>query len=104
MSLGFVGTSRGSPVEILGQADQALLYATNMVANRCASTMTLVATGELANQSGNDDVELFWPSGGCRRPERQRSGSRAMPRLCNTTARPTAAIAASRCLALPQTG
>ena len=59
VSLGFVGTSRGSPVEILGQADQALFTPRNMVATRCASTKIWSPPAQLATKVANDDVELF---------------------------------------------
>lgn len=59
VSLGFVGTSRGSPVEILGQADQALYYAKEHGRNQVRFYEDLVASGELATKVANDDVELF---------------------------------------------
>ena len=59
VSLGFVGTSRGSPVEILGQADQALYYAKEHGRNQVRFSEDLVASGELATKVANDDVELF---------------------------------------------
>ena len=59
VSLGFVGTSRGSPVEILGQADQALYYAKEHGRNQVCFYEDLVATGALATKVANDDVELF---------------------------------------------
>ena len=59
VSLGFVGTSRGSPVEILGQADQALYYAKEHGRNQVRFYEDLVATGALATKVANDDVELF---------------------------------------------
>ena len=59
VSLGFVGTSRGSPVEILGQADQALYYAKEHGRNQVRFYEDLVAAGELATKVANDDVELF---------------------------------------------
>jgi diguanylate cyclase (GGDEF)-like protein len=59
VSLGFVGTSRGSPVEILGQADQALYYAKEHGRNQVRFYEDLIASGELATKVANDDVELF---------------------------------------------
>lgn len=59
VSLGFVGTARGSPVEILGQADQALYYAKEHGRNRVCFYDELVARGQLATKLANDDVELF---------------------------------------------
>ena len=59
VSLGFVGTSRGSPVEILGQADQALYYAKEHGRNQVRFYEDLVSSGELATKVANDDVELF---------------------------------------------
>ena len=59
VSLGFVGTSRGSPVEILGQADQALYYAKEHGRNQVCFYEDLVAGGHLTAKVANDDVELF---------------------------------------------
>lgn len=38
VSVGFVSTSSNTPVEILGQADQALYFAKKMAATKCVST------------------------------------------------------------------
>jgi len=59
VSLGFVSTTRGSPVEILGQADQALYYAKEHGRNQVCFYDDLVASGHLATKVANDDVELF---------------------------------------------
>ncbi|MFN4118791.1 GGDEF domain-containing protein [Acidovorax sp.] len=59
VSLGFVSTTRGAPVEILGQADQALYYAKEHGRNQVCFYDDLVASGHLAAKVANDDVELF---------------------------------------------
>lgn len=59
VSLGFVSTSQGSPVEILGQADQALYYAKEHGRNKVCFYDDLVAGGHLVAKVANDDVELF---------------------------------------------
>ena len=59
MSLGFVSTVKGSPVEILGQADQALYHAKEHGRNQVCFYDDLVASGHLAVKVANDDVELF---------------------------------------------
>ena len=59
VSLGFVSTTRGSPVEILGQADQALYYAKEHGRNQVCFYDDLVASWHLATKVANDDVELF---------------------------------------------
>ncbi len=59
VSLGFVSTMQGSPVEILGQADQALYYAKEHGRNQVCFYDDLVASGQLATKVANDDVELF---------------------------------------------
>lgn len=59
VSLGFVSTARGAPVEILGQADQALYYAKEHGRNQVCFYDDLVAGGHLATKVANDDVELF---------------------------------------------
>ena len=59
VSLGFVCTTKGSPVEILGQADQALYYAKEHGRNQVCFYDDLVASGHLATKVANDDVELF---------------------------------------------
>ena len=58
-SLGFVSTSKGAPVEILGQADQALYYAKDHGRNQVCFYDDLVAAGHLSAKVANDDVELF---------------------------------------------
>ncbi len=59
VSLGFVSTAKGAPVEILGQADQALYYAKEHGRNQVCFYDDLVASGHLAAKVANDDVELF---------------------------------------------
>ncbi|WP_298213047.1 GGDEF domain-containing protein [Acidovorax sp.] len=59
VSLGFVSTSKGAPVEILGQADQALYYAKEHGRNQVCFYDDLVAHGHLTAKVANDDVELF---------------------------------------------
>ena len=59
VSLGFVSTAKGSPVEILGQADQALYHAKEHGRNQVCFYDDLVASGHLAVKVANDDVELF---------------------------------------------
>lgn len=60
VSLGFVGTLQGSPVEILGRADQALYYAKEHGRNQVCFYDDLITSGQLATKVvANDDVELF---------------------------------------------
>ena len=59
VSLGFVSTAEGSPVEILGHADQALYYAKENGRNRVCFYDDLVAAGHLSAKLANDAVELF---------------------------------------------
>jgi diguanylate cyclase (GGDEF)-like protein len=60
VSVGFVSTAQGSPVEILGQADQALYFAKENGRNQVRYYDDLVAEGHLkSKQISNDDVELF---------------------------------------------
>ncbi|MBN9367851.1 MAG: GGDEF domain-containing protein [Comamonadaceae bacterium] len=59
VSIGFVGTSTGSPVEILGQADQALYFAKEHGRNQVHYYDDLVAAGHLQAKMAHDDVELF---------------------------------------------
>ncbi len=60
VSLGFVSTVHGSPVEILGRADQALYFAKEHGRNQVCFYDDLVASGHLATKVVvNDDVELF---------------------------------------------
>ena len=59
VSIGFVGTALGLPVEILGQADQALYYAKEHGRNQVCFYDDLIASGDLVTQVAHDDVELF---------------------------------------------
>lgn len=59
VSVGFVSTDKGSPVEILGQADQALYFAKENGRNQVRFYDDLVAEGHLQSKVSNDDVELF---------------------------------------------
>ena len=59
VSLGFVATSNGAPVEILGQADQALYYAKENGRNQVCYYDDLIASGALSAKVNNEDVELF---------------------------------------------
>ncbi|CAM3897932.1 GGDEF domain-containing protein [Paracidovorax anthurii] len=59
VSLGFASTERGAPVEILGQADQALYFAKEHGRNRVCYYDDLVREGHLHAKVANDDVELF---------------------------------------------
>lgn len=59
VSLGFVSTRQGAPVEILGRADQALYYAKEHGRNQVCFYDELLARGHLRAKVANDDVELF---------------------------------------------
>ncbi|SEQ24428.1 GGDEF domain-containing protein [Giesbergeria anulus] len=59
VSLGFINAGQGSPVEILGQADQALYYAKEHGRNQVCFYNDLIASGDLTVQIAHDDVELF---------------------------------------------
>ena len=60
VSVGFVSPENGSPVEVLGRADQALYFAKENGRNQVRYYDDLVAAGLLqTKQVSNDDVELF---------------------------------------------
>ena len=60
VSVGFVSAENGSPVEVLGRADQALYFAKENGRNQVRYYDDLVAAGLLqTKQVSNDDVELF---------------------------------------------
>lgn len=60
VSVGFVSTHKGTAVEILGHADQALYYAKEHGRNQVCHYDALVAAGELGGEAkASDDVELF---------------------------------------------
>lgn len=59
VSVGFVGTHLGLPVEILGKADQALYYGKGHGRNQVCFYDDLVARGQVIAQVNNDDMELF---------------------------------------------
>lgn len=59
VSVGFVSTLSGSPVEILGQADQALYFAKENGRNQVRFYDDLVASGQLQSRVSHEDMELF---------------------------------------------
>ena len=59
VSVGFASTVSGSPVEILGQADQALYFAKENGRNQVRFYDDLVASGDLQPRVDHEDLELF---------------------------------------------
>lgn len=59
VSLGFIATDTGAPVEILGQADQALYYAKEHGRNLVCYYDDLISSGQLMAKVNNNEVELF---------------------------------------------
>lgn len=59
VSIGFAATQQGSPVEILGRADQALYYAKEHGRNQVCFYEDLVNSGALQIKVAHDEVELF---------------------------------------------
>ncbi|SDM00890.1 diguanylate cyclase (GGDEF) domain-containing protein [Oryzisolibacter propanilivorax] len=59
VSVGFAATHGGTPVEVLGNADQALYYAKGHGRNQVRFHGDLVDSGALARKVEHDEVELF---------------------------------------------
>ncbi|NMM76513.1 GGDEF domain-containing protein [Acidovorax sp. SRB_24] len=59
VSVGFTASASGSPVEILGQADQALYFSKENGRNQVRFYDDLVASGHLQSRISHEDMELF---------------------------------------------
>lgn len=59
VSIGFAASLQGSPVEVLGRADQALYYAKENGRNRICFHDDLVGSGALQSRVSRAEVELF---------------------------------------------
>ncbi|BCN39319.1 diguanylate cyclase [Alicycliphilus denitrificans] len=59
VSIGFAASQRGSPVEVLGRADQALYHAKESGRNRVCFHDDLVLSGVLQAKIAHDEAELF---------------------------------------------
>ncbi|WP_280190382.1 GGDEF domain-containing protein [Delftia sp. PS-11] len=59
ISTGFAAMGSGAPVEILGQADQALYHAKDSGRNKTCFYGDMMQQGLVAPQMTNDDLELF---------------------------------------------